>query len=174
MGMDSKKLSGRTRQPGHDRTFTESEINFIAALKQILPDDHFDVYDHPPELKKMFGGKYGIIPEAAVVCRRTQRRLYFEVKKQGASGNADERACKHHTTQFQRTLRRHLKADYHAFFTIFCDNLATDERYTTKHPYFFEEGQYFLWVDRTDLHQLRSWLLATCERLTCRGCASEK
>lgn len=36
MGMDSKKLSARTKQPGHDRTFTASETNFSEALRSLL------------------------------------------------------------------------------------------------------------------------------------------
>lgn len=39
MGMDSRKLSARIKQPGHDRTFRTSETNFVEALHQLLPAD---------------------------------------------------------------------------------------------------------------------------------------
>ena len=42
MGMDSARLSARARQPGHDRTFRESEQNFVAALNKILDPGLFD------------------------------------------------------------------------------------------------------------------------------------
>ena len=34
--MDSTRLSARKKQPGHDRTFTTSETNFVKALSLIL------------------------------------------------------------------------------------------------------------------------------------------
>jgi hypothetical protein len=38
-----------------------------------------------------------------------------------------------------------------------CDSLATDERYTTKHPAYFEPDQYFCWVDY-DLDALSAFI----------------
>lgn len=83
--------------------------------------------------------------------------MYFEVKKQGDRGNADERACKHHTVQFYRTLKAHTGYGYHAFSTVMCESLATNPRYTGKHPYYFESDHYFLWVDY-DRELLRQYL----------------
>jgi hypothetical protein len=157
MGMDSEKLSRRTKQPGHDRTFESSERNFEAALAKILDPAEFEIDSKPDELRKIFDNRFGIIPEASIRHRQTGRVMYFEVKKQGPAGNADERACKHHTVQFQRTLKKVTGAEYHPFCTIFCESLATDERYTVKHPHFFEEGRFFLWVDY-DLDDLSAFL----------------
>jgi hypothetical protein len=156
MGMDSKKLSARAKQPGDDRSFEASESNFEAALAAILDANEFEIVAKPDELRKMFSGRYGIVPEARITHRKTKRSMYFEVKKQGPAGNADERACKHHTMQFRETLRGVTGLDYHSFCTIFCESLATDERYTIKHPYFFEAGRFFLWVDY-DLNALRAF-----------------
>ncbi len=155
MGMDSKKLSARAKQPGHDRTFRTSEANFVSALEEILDRTLWDIEDHPRDLSKIIADRYGVVPEASITYRPTGRKLYFEVKKQGPAGNADERACKHHTVQFYRLLHDHLGYDYHPFVTVMCENLATDERYTVKHPAYFEEDNYFLWVDY-DLESLRA------------------
>jgi hypothetical protein len=157
MGMDSKKLSAREKQPGDDRTFTKSEANFIDALRTILNPAEYEIIDKPSELRKMFSGEYGIVPEASIRNRKTKRVMYFEVKKQGDAGNADERACKHHTVQFQKTLRAHLNVDYHAFCTIMCESLATNPRYTKKHAFFFEASKHFLWIDY-GIDSLRSFL----------------
>ena len=167
MGMDSKRLSRRRKQPGHDRSFEMSERNFVIALRQILPSEHYEVTAKPRDLADLFpreGGRaFGVVPEASVTSRRTGRMLFFEVKKQGEAGNADERACKHHTVQFYRTLRDRFGYKYHPFFTIMCESLAASPRYTLKHPYFFEPGQYFLWVGY-DMESLRGFIVDLCRR----------
>ena len=145
--MNSERLSARAKQPGHDRTFVTSEQNFVAALDQLLPADQFRIVDHPSDLRKILGGSYGVVPEASIEYIPTGYKMYFEVKKQGPAGNADERACKHHTVQFYKTLAAHTGYDYHAFCTIMCESLATLDRYTVKHPYFFDSEHYLLWVD---------------------------
>nr|CAK48823.1 Sse9I restriction endonuclease [Sporosarcina sp.] len=147
MGMNSRLLSQRARQPGHDQTFRESESNFVEALEMILDPDEWRVEDHPPELRRIIGGRYGVVPEASIEYLPTGRKFFFEVKKQGPAGNADERACKHHTVQFYKELHALFGYDYHPFATIMCESLATLERYTVKHPFYFEEGHYFCWVD---------------------------
>lgn len=147
MGMDSAKLSARARQPGHDRTFETSEANFVKALADILQSDEWVITDHPRDLSKIIGGRFGVVPEASIEYRATGRKMYFEVKKQGPAGNADERAAKHHTVQFYKELQDVTGYDYHPFVTILCESLATAERYTLKHPFFFEADHYFCWVD---------------------------
>lgn len=162
MGMDSGKLSARAKQPGHDQTFRTSEANFVEALKMILPQEEYRIVDQPRELRKILGGQYGVQPEASIEYIPTGRKMYFEVKKQGPAGNADERACKHHTVQFYKTLSAHTGYDYHAFCTIMCESLAALDRYTVKHAYFYEDGHYFLWVDY-DLDLLRTFIDGICQ-----------
>jgi hypothetical protein len=167
--MDSARLSARIRQPGHDRTFLVSEQNFVRALRLILPPD-YDVVDHPRDLLRIFPSEgaardLGISPEASIRDRHTGRVMYFEVKKQGDAGNAEERAMKHHTVQFYKTLAAFTGMPYHAYVTVFCDSLATNPRYTTKFQYLIEPGHYFLWADyRIEL--LRQFIdLEVCTRL---------
>ena len=52
---------------------------------------------------------------------------------------------------------------YHAFATVMCENLATDDRYTVKHPYYFEADQYLLWPNY-DLQILSDYLRMLTER----------
>lgn len=157
MAMDSKKLAARAKQPGHDRTFRDSETRFVEALRKILDESDWEIVDHPRDLAKIIGGVYGVVPEASIRHRGTGNVMYFEVKKQGPAGNADERACKHHTVQFYKELQKLTGLNYHPFVTIMCENLATDVRYTLKHPFYFEEEHYFLWVDY-DLDALADYI----------------
>ena len=137
-------MSKRTSQPGSDTSFREAETAFISALRAALPNDKYVITQHPRDLAKMFGGLRGVVPDASIRSRTTGRMLFFEVKKQGAGGNAEERACKHHTVQFQKALKSFMGYDWHPFFTVMCENLANDVRYTSKYPYLFEPGQYYL------------------------------
>lgn len=166
-GMDSSRLSQRAKQPGHDRSFLKSEANFVAALNEILDDREFLVTDKPKDLRKMIAGRYGVQPEASVTHIASGRKMYFEVKKQGAQGNADERACKHHTVQFYKQLADFTGYEYHAFCTIMCESLAVLDRYVIKHPYYFEEGHYFNWVDY-DINSLADYIAFVCERFLLR------
>ncbi len=147
-GMNSNKLSKRKKQPGHDRTFITSEVNFITVANKILDPSEYLVTDKPDDLRHIFTdseGGMGIVPEASITNLGTGRKFFVEVKKQGPRGNADERACKHHTVTFSKFLKQKYGYSFHPFVTIFCANLATDRRYTLKAPYFFEPDNYFLW-----------------------------
>lgn len=94
--------------------------------------------------------------------------MFFEVKKQGPAGNADERACKHHTVQFYRELAKFTGADYHAFCTIMCESLAELDRYVVKHKYYFESDHYFAWRDY-DLDALSEYIYFVCETFLAQG-----
>jgi hypothetical protein len=161
--MDSAKLSARARQPGHDRTFEASEANFVTALREILAPEEWAIVDHPRDLAKILGDRFGVVPEASIQYLPTGRKMYFEVKKQGLRGNADERAAKHHTVQFYKLLRDVTGYDYHPFVTVLCESLATADRYTLKHPYFFEEDHYFCWVGY-DIDLLADFLAHIADR----------
>lgn len=146
-GMNSEKLSARARQPGNDISFRASEQNFYGTLVNLLPETLWVVEDHPRDLAKLIDGRFGVIPEASITYLPTGRKVFFEVKKQGPGGNAEERASKHHTVRFYEVLREKYGYDYHPFVTIMCENLATDDKYVLKHPYFYKEDQYLLWKD---------------------------
>jgi len=152
-GMNAAKLAAREKQPGDDRDFLESESAFVKVARASLDPAFYQVEEKPKDLRDLFPKQeldqrdLGVELEAVIINKATKRRLYIEVKAQGERGNAEERACKHHTVQFYKTLHEKFGYEYHPIVTIFCESLATFPRYTRKHPYFFEEGQYFNWVD---------------------------
>lgn len=165
--MDSARLSARSKQPGHDRTFVASETNFVEAARKCLDLSLYEVADHPRDLAAIFRASLteerdlGVVPEASITSRRTGRKFFIEVKKQGPAGNAEERACKHHTVQFYKTLKAIYGYEYHPFVTIFCESLATLPRYTRKAEYLFEKNQYFNWVNY-DFASLCCYLRSRC------------
>lgn len=163
-GMNSEKLSKRTRQPGHDQTFRTSENNFIKAAMMVLPLDRYRVTNHPRDLISIFpdrSGALGVVPEASIESIATGRKFFVEVKKQGPAGNAEERAFKHHTVQFYKVLRKAYGYEYHPFVTVWCENLATDRKYVVKARYLFEPDNYFLWRGY-DLNLLKRYLQSRC------------
>lgn len=165
--MDSESLSKRKKQPGHDRSFIKSEELFAEVTRSVFHESLYETTLQPNDLSKIFSGglaekKYGLRPEMSVKCKRTGKRIYFEVKKQGPRGNAEERACKHHTNQFYKLMKERYSLPYHPFVTIFCEHLATEKRYTTKFPYLFEASNYFLWenYDEIELRRFLEYLKA--------------
>jgi hypothetical protein len=159
--MDSEKLSARAKQPGHDQTFRTSEGLFIETARTILDSDRYEVVNQPKELRDLFGPRSGVQPEAAIISKQTGRRFFVEVKKQGDRGNAEERACKHHTVQFYKCLHERFGFAYHPYVTIFCEALAVNPRYTEKAVHYFEPGQYVLWVNYNP-QILADFLTLTC------------
>ena len=164
--MDSGRLSARRKQPGHDRTFEASESNFIEAAKRVLDLYRFTVIDKPRDLRSIFSSddtvRLGLAPEAKIESRLTGRKFFVEVKKQGPRGNAEERACKHHTVQFYRTMFEVYGYDYHPYVSILCEDLAVNPRYTRKMPFLYEPQQYLLWVEY-DLDILSEYLNARAQ-----------
>lgn len=163
--MNSAKLSKRDKQPGNDRTFITAEKNFITIANKVLDLKIYKIVDHPPDLEGIFideEGALGVIPEASIENLQTGRKFFVEVKKQGPNGNAEERACKHHTTQFYKLMNEKFSYHFHPFVTVCCENLASDRRYTLKAKYLFEPDNYFLWRDY-DEHLLKTYLGARCK-----------
>lgn len=166
--MNSKRLSERAKQPGHDRTFLSSESQFIEAARDCLDPIRYRVEDHPRDLASIFPSAsptergLGVVPEASVTSLTTGKKFFVEVKKQGSQGNAEERAMKHHTVQFYKTLHDKYGYPFHPFVTVFCDQLAVLPRYTRKFAYLLEPEQYFLWEDY-DLPSLCAYLRGRCQ-----------
>jgi hypothetical protein len=164
-GMNSEKLSQREKQPGNDRTFRKAETHLITTATKVLDLKIYKIVDHPQDLNAIFkdaeGAPLGVIPEASIENLQTGRKFFVEVKKQGPAGNAEERACKHHTVQFYKLMKELFNYDFHPFVTVCCENLATDRRYTLKAKYLFEPDNYFLWSNY-DENLLEKYLRARC------------
>lgn len=168
VGMNSERLAARTKQPGHDRTFLESEANFVDAARACLDPERYLVEASPRDLRSIFvelapdQKPLGVMPEASITSRATGRKFFVEVKKQGPAGNAHERAYKHHTVQFYKILRERFGWDYHPYVTIFCESLATLPRYAIQISGLVESDQYFLWKNY-ELEPLCAFLCTRCK-----------
>lgn len=138
-------LSKRTKQPGNCRSFVKSEDELVSTLETFLDPNIFKVEDKPNELRKMFAGYSGIVPDAKVTHLPSNKVIYFEVKTQGDQGNAEERAYKNHTSQFQKIIKEKLGLPYHPFVVIFCGRLAENTRYIRKFEYYIEPYHFLLW-----------------------------
>lgn len=166
-GMNSTKLAARSRQPGHDQDWKDSETDFIKVAKQALDADKYEVIPKPDDLRDLFPKKkgdkrdLGIVPEALIRNKITGKKFFVEVKRQKDGGNAEERACKHLTVQFYKTMHEKFGYDFHPYVTIMCDALAKKPIYVRKHPFYFEKNQYFNWVDY-EPSILESYLKARC------------
>lgn len=174
--MDSRRLSLRTIQPGHVRTFRKSEDSFHEVASQFNGLEGLRVTRAPSTLKRFYEDEgeshgFGLRPEEEILHEPSGRRLFFEVKNQGPRGNAEERAYRHHTQVFSERLMKLFSLDYHPYFTIFTGNLATDPRYTVKFRYHIADGHYFLWRDyqsQAGWNELYQYLAALIEKFLLR------
>ena len=76
--MDSKRLSARRKQPGHDTTYRASEQNFVAAARICLKAGRYVVEAKPRDLRSILSGDghtFGVEPEAAITSIQTRRKL---------------------------------------------------------------------------------------------------
>jgi hypothetical protein len=154
--LNSALLSARTKQPGDDQTFVTSETNLFEVTKGILGPG-WTVTKSPADLMKVINGRWGIKPDVKVTNDRTGRRMFLECKKQGKTGNAYERAFRHHAPGFQARMKEIYGYSYHPFRTVFCEDLASLDCYKAKHEFFFEPGSYLCWTDY-DQEILALWL----------------
>ncbi len=116
--MAREHLIGRSIQPGDDRTFEDSERNFIEGASRLLPKGIL-LEPAPRDLRALFSGEgftYGLAPEAKVINPANGRFFYVEVKKQGPRGNAEERGMKLFTARFEEFLSATYGLPYHPYW----------------------------------------------------------
>jgi hypothetical protein len=143
--MSREHLSAREKAPGDDTAGRDAEGYFLKGAELAFPT-YFIIEDHPRDLDDIYG-EYGVVPEAKITNPRTGRFLFIEVKRQGMSGNAEERAYKHYAPGFIRLLKERYDLPYHPFATIFCEDLAWDPRYTDKIQSSLDYPHYLFWED---------------------------
>ena len=115
----------------------------------------------PSDLAKIYiasnEAKYGIKPDFAI--RTGNRTIYVEVKRQGAKGNAHERACKYWTPGILDSMR-HLggwnNANVIPCWWVFTGGLTRDPKYQAGIRHWFKgyEGHVLLWEDTEDFDAL--------------------
>ena len=152
-------LKNRKKQPGNDRSFEKSEALVMEVVEKVLKNY--------PELTLTAQGRYKIFPmysrgyikpEFTISNNETCQVMNFEVKKQGDRGNAEERVYKLFTSKFSKAMKEFFSVDYHPFKAIFCESLATNERYTGMFDVYLNDEDYFLWGDYNDSSALAGFI----------------
>jgi hypothetical protein len=176
--MKNEVLSNRLRQPGDDQTYKKSEKEFYDLAQETLNQKEFLIIAKPKDFSKFFENLdrkkcerkfWGLYPDFSIEKISSKFKLFIEIKKQDINGNANERACKNFTTQFQKTIHgfllkeQSINYNFHPFFIIFCEELAKRKQYTIKHEKFFDAEHYLNWIDY-DKEILKKWLNKTVEK----------
>lgn len=164
--MAREHLKARSKAPGDDRTFAVSEANWLKALKVLVDDERYEVTSQPSDLKNLFGlnpdtgNPLGVVAETLIRDRTGPNRIYHEVKKQGAGGNAHERSYKHYTPGFTKLISdRFPELGYHPWATVWCERLGDMGRYTVQGRALIGQNNLVLWPEPYDLEVVRQHLL---------------
>jgi hypothetical protein len=138
-----------------------AEDVFHAIMQFYLRGQGFERVKKPPDLKGIYGQRttgnpHGIRPEYAVRHKASGRTIFVEIKRQRASGNAHERACKYFAPGIVESSRQiaRLPEGTFPFWLIFTNGIATDPNYRREITHWFRgfEGHLLLWpsVDHHD------------------------
>ena len=133
---------------------SESETSFSGVMKQYFIGSDFSIEDGPRDLAGIYGRKRGIRPDHAIRNRKNRKAVYVEVKRQGAKGNAHERACKYMMPGILSSAREASHQPDHVIpiWWIFTDGIAIDECYQRQIMHWFRgiEGNVLLWQNIGD------------------------
>jgi hypothetical protein len=152
-------LKNRENQPGSNRTFERSEKLVTKVIKRVV--DRYPQITTTNKSRLNIFPKYSggcIMPENTIENVENGKVMNIEVKKQGDRGNAEERVYKLFTPKFSKVMKEFFGVDYHPFKAIFCESLATNERYTGKFDVFLDDEDYFLWDDYENEGQLEDYI----------------
>lgn len=125
-----------------------AEDVFSVIMEGHLEGSNFETVHKPPDLRGIYGtriGKdrkerpHGIHPEYAIRNAATGKAMYVEIKRQRASGNAHERACKYMMPGIVSSAREVAQQanDVTPFWWIFTNGLATDRYYQQEIRHWF-------------------------------------
>ena len=157
--MASEDLSKREKQPGHDRSFVKSEDSVKKVMERVV--SWYPQLTTTTKSRFKIFPKYSngyIMPENTIVNNKNGKVMNFEVKKQGDKGNAEERVFKLFTPKFSEAMKKFHNVDYHPYKAIFCESLATNERYTGKFDVYLDDDDYFLWEDYENEEELENYI----------------
>jgi hypothetical protein len=147
--MAREHLSKRAKQPGHDQRYRGAEKRFLRVMKRLTDERLCQITEKPRDLADYYRGPagevFGLVPELKLELKEGRGVIFYEVKRQGPKGNAEERAFRHHTVRFTEGLKRKLGVDYHAYVTVFCESLAELPRYTVKAREHIPDENLILW-----------------------------
>ena len=147
-------LSGRSVAPGSNNHNGPSHQKFLDTMKQLYPDA--EIVMEPRFFQKK--GLVAFIPDFSVTLNGVT--YFFEIKRQGERGNAHERVYKVFSPALMRSVKTLMKVNYYPVVAVFCDNLATDNRYLKEFQQNLEPDSYIAWRDY-DPQVMRTF----CDRL---------
>jgi hypothetical protein len=117
--------------------------------------DNYDFVKKPKTLRHIYKKGHGIVPDFSITNTETNKTIWVELKRQGNSGNAHERACKYFAPAIVQSAKKigNLLDDEFPFWLIFMDGLANNERYRREIIFWFGETHKkysLLWKDLHD------------------------
>lgn len=133
-----------------------AEQAFAAIMEEHLRDTSFAGVPKPADLAGIYGtgtgGRpHGIRPDYSISNPETGRRVFVEIKRQRAAGNAHERACKYMMPGILNAMRQagNQPADVIPMWWVFTNGVAADPRYVQEIMFWFQgiEGNVLLWSD---------------------------
>ena len=137
----------------------KAEDVFQDCMENSLRGTDLVITKNPMDLKGIYGKtandkSHGIKPEFCIRNPNTERRIYVEVKRQRAAGNAHERACKYAMPGILSSAREiaNQPDGVIPFWWVFTNGIANDHRYCQEIMHWFKgiEGNVLLWRDMSD------------------------
>lgn len=135
--MNSKLLAQRSVQPGTFNTGKHAEDSFAAALSSMGIN-----FEQNPSLFKK-AGIWAFRPDFLI-----DENKIVEIKFQGATGNAHERAYKAYMPGLMRAVRPILgiaEEDEYPMYTIFSGDMIKQNYIVKQIEQNFDPDKYFLW-----------------------------
>lgn len=124
------------------------------------------VEERPREMLHIYGSRWGILPDFSIRNRETNKAAFFETKRQGAHGNAHERACKYFAPGIQKICAEIAGFEF-PFFFIFMNGLTSSPKFRAEITQWFDadgyRDRYLLWKDR-GIEVLIAWFQQIAER----------
>lgn len=138
----------------------KAEELFENIMTEYLSDTNIETTSKPKDLRGIYGthqasGRpHGIIPEYGFHNLDNDKRVYVEVKRQKAEGNAHERACKYWMPGIVASIQdvaNQPKTLVPVWF-VFTNGITTDSKYVQEISHWFKghEANFILWEDMLD------------------------
>lgn len=137
----SKMLAGRVVQPGSKPFGKPAHEAFESVILKAFPQH--TLVSEPRFFKQK--GYWAMVPDFSLAIG--SKVVFFEVKRQGAGGNAHERLYKNFTTKKMLDIMSSFGLDHYPHYGILCDELATNPRYTREFAQNLEDENYLLWAN---------------------------
>lgn len=163
--MTSKHLSSRDKWQSLSTSSGQSaEDVFSVIMEKHLENSNIEYIYKPDSLRGIYGihsksGRpHGIQPEACFCNKDNGKKIYAEIKKQKAEGNAHERACKYFSPGLVKSIQKIANQPNEIFpmWMIFSGGISTHPRYQQEIKHWFgnKKNHLFLWQNLRDYKSL--------------------